>query len=626
MMNAKTSAVADGYTKKVTGEKTTMETSNIKGYLAISNSPINVDDPSNNLEKPRLILRDIESDNNVEYQSDNNKIIGDIASFLSTPKSENNKEEKNNELIIMIHGYKTDQDAAIKAYKKRFNFIQNMLKNYFEHNESEVKNNRKLVVIGYTWPSEDFLEKFVPYVGAAFKTLPIPFEIINNLLFLIVFLMLALISFTNSISVVILIIFVLFAIGNIILLLSFIFGWWIDEKSKFILDIISMSFCIFSLLSWFFLDFIVDAFDINQVFYRVMIVLLVIGSTYLGIVLTFITLRITAYFRDKYRAMFFAVADLVNLITTLNNNEELKRNDKPIKLSFIAHSMGAFVATHTIRTLCNAFDNDHNNNKDKNTQIGTELSLGRLILASPDISIQAIFPGKSNVLETAIDKCEEAYLFSNQGDMILRVFSMISNYFRFPAESAERGFRLGNIIVYHNPQSQESYEILNRKYDMSKEDFLKNLCIVYRDKRRSLYELLGSYKKLPNNMVTTQVTYFDCTDCRDHIRDKNDQWSKELKPILSRATNHQIICVLQCLELLIQWTLGKIDIHGGYFDGKFCQTMIYGLACLGWEEFNDFWVQCQQNTEGRTLSAECKDKGIQGLLSPELEKKLKTQT
>ena len=36
-------------------------------------------------------------------------------------------------------------------------------------------------------------------------------------------------------------------------------------------------------------------------------------------------------------------------------------------------------------------------------------------------------------------------------------------------------------------------------------------------------------------------------------------------------------------KLLILYMLGRVDVHGGYFDGAVTQRLIYRLACLGSE-------------------------------------------
>ncbi|MGK7878758.1 MAG: alpha/beta hydrolase [Crocosphaera sp.] len=673
--------------KKIT-EK--ISDSNIKRYFAISNSSINVEDSSSSSEEPRFILRDWKEFSEfsnlgklrcdkynsrcfknrqflsiknfqlfliyircllkAKYKSvevDNKKIVADIASFLSTPK---NKDEKCNELVIMIHGYKTEKKTAIQEYDNRFNFIKDHCNNF------NLNNNRKLVIIGYTWPSEDFLKdgfkSFSKFCCTALKTLPISLEYLFNLLCFFGFIILILMTFNIyhcpeyqcsyiipylhepliKIGVYIIRFFcTIFMSYNLMFILG-IFNIDNFKERCSMINIIfnNLTILIYLLLIvgvWFIFDIVMYKvqFSLENSLYWLMGGWLIIFLIYLGMVITFIGLRVTNYFRDKYRAMFFGVADLVDLIENLDS--QLKRD---VKLSFIAHSMGAFVTTHTIRTLYNAFGNGQTNNY-KNTNTGTRIGdhflLGRLVLVAPDISIQAIFPGKSNVLGTAIDKCEEAYLFSNQGDMILRVFSMISNYFRFPAKSTERGFRLGNIIVYDEKQRNQCYQTLNLDGKMDKTKFLSNLHIVCRGERKSLFELLGSPKFKPtDSLITTQVSYFDCTDSRDHIRNNNDNnnnWS-EPKPILSRAKNHQIIRVMQCLELLRQWLFNnhdsKIDIHGGYFNGKFCQTLIYGLACLGLDDVKAFWKEFYKQDKyfqnsANNLLEECQRRHIQVLLS-----------
>ncbi|MDJ0582285.1 alpha/beta hydrolase [Crocosphaera sp.] len=721
--------VEEDSTQKVDGIKT----DHIQAYLATSTINANVDDSSNNSEQPRLKWEEItlngqtksgedtsssQTDKNpdkddrlqnilqipqniivslisrlnckkstlngqteseqdtsssqTKENSDKDDRLGKIATFLSTSKA--------NELVIMIHGYKTEKESAKEQYKERFNFINSTFSTLWNSQKSQPENNRKLVIIGYTWPSEDFLKGswkgFWNACCTAFRTLPIPFEIINDLLFFVTFLIFDFIFFFMKnqelwyLWYIIFFCFLFLTLLNLLILIYELFSSFsISRNNK-----LCLRFVFFVVIIIYFLVLLFFNFNNLNCFGKLIMWLgLVVWTLYFGVVVTLIFLRVTAYFRDKYRAMFFGVADLVDLIQKLDRKIKDKIESKnkddihDIKLSFIAHSMGAFVATHTIRTLCDAFENGQTNDSEtdennKNNRIGRHFLLERLVLVAPDISVQAIFPGKSNVLETAIDKCKEAYLFSNQGDMVLRVFSMISNYFRFPASCAERGFRLGNIVVYDKTKSNQCYQTLNPHGNIDKTKFLSNLHIVCRGERKSLFELLGSPKfqfgilallrgaekfglsllwviisafltdglvkkqviLTTKNIVTTQVTYFDCTDCEDKVNNENAEHSDDDKLILSTAKNHQIIPVWQCLGLLRQWIFNKhdskIDIHGGYFNGKFCQTLIYGLACLGWDDFNDFCKprynqhpSCQESEN--YFLPECQTRHIQVLLS-----------
>ena len=73
-------------------------------------------------------------------------------------------------------------------------------------------------------------------------------------------------------------------------------------------------------------------------------------------VTTFI-LRIAVYFRDGYRATSYGVPDLVEIIQQIDKKylekEPKTKNDdgqlKRVELSFIGHSMGAYVVTGAVR-------------------------------------------------------------------------------------------------------------------------------------------------------------------------------------------------------------------------------------------------------------------------------------
>ena len=54
---------------------------------------------------------------------------------------------------------------------------------------------------------------------------------------------------------------------------------------------------------------------------------------------------------------------------------------------------------------------------------------------------------RANFLASALTRFKEAYLFSNEGDEVLRQISTLANYFSFPTKSRDHGFRLGNVEI-----------------------------------------------------------------------------------------------------------------------------------------------------------------------------------
>jgi hypothetical protein len=59
----------------------------------------------------------------------------------------------------------------------------------------------------------------------------------------------------------------------------------------------------------------------------------------------------------------------------------------------------------------------------------------RFVLASPDISAEALLSNRANFLASSLRRFREAYLFSNEGDEVLRQISTTANYFSFPTKS-----------------------------------------------------------------------------------------------------------------------------------------------------------------------------------------------
>ena len=206
------------------------------------------------------------------------------------------------------------------------------------------------------------------------------------------------------------------------------------------------------------------------------------GLTFAGLIFTAALLRGIVYFRDNYRATNYGVPDLVQVIRAIDGKiGELRRSSEwtnDVELSFIGHSMGGFVVTNTIRVLSDVFASqvsDFNaygagpsgeGEDAPSPNVGRCFQLKRFVLASPDIPGETLLSSRGNFLRSALKRFDEAYLFSNEGDEVLRQISTLANYFVFPTKSRNHGFRLGNT------------EILSRNFgmiDVNGEDFLR-LC------------------------------------------------------------------------------------------------------------------------------------------------------
>ncbi|HEY9664084.1 MAG TPA: hypothetical protein V6C65_37005, partial [Allocoleopsis sp.] len=492
------------------------------------------------------------------------------------------------ELVIAIHGYSTEQTNVRRWYKKIFHYV---------NHEAPLKDKKNLVFIGYRWSSEQVnVKENLPAALAALPLLPR---------------------------------YLLIAGGIGIILFT-------------VLAIVSVS-------SW--ADFLLT-------------VLLLLATSAASIIFSLVILRVIVYFRDNYRANNFAVPDLVEFIRKLDAalQEEFSQihpqKEIKVNLSFIGHSMGGFVATNAIRILSDVFYQDKVEQeqgqgrrgrlssptdqlfKPPSSIIGQVFCLKRLVLASPDIPVLTILTGRANFLAASLRRFDEAYLFSNEGDLALRLASTAANYFSFPAKTRSSGYRLGNVTVEPNkgygivnlsnlkdfcPQNGEiQFRLISPAL---KSLFVSNIDGVARKDGSAITSLEDFAKRYPNYKnnhlsIADLFTYFDCTDYIE-IADKNDPLfkefydenekyrkfitSKRLKEVealsqkaievprkvvgvLSRAkgagsrSKPRSLTLLDYAQLIRDYRKGR-DVHGGYFAAPFSQKLIYQLAFMGFHEF-----------------------------------------
>src|SRR5208282_3999562 len=155
--------------------------------------------------------------------------------------------------------------------------------------------------------------------------------------------------------------------------------------------------------------------------------------------------------------------EAVQLADRLRKQDGITR--KRIALSFIGHSMGGLVVTNAIRVLSDVFDKavirtrlsgearpgparEAPDGRDLVTgKIGHVFTLMRFVLASPDVPGETLLADRANFLASTLRRFREAYLFSSEGDEVLRLISTTVNYFSFPTASRNYGYRLGNAEI-----------------------------------------------------------------------------------------------------------------------------------------------------------------------------------
>ena len=512
------------------------------------------------------------------------------------------------ELVIAVHGYNTEEKGIRAWYSDIYRHIA--------QDDKHIRHQRNLVFIGYRWSSERVSASPI-HLWQNLKALP---DVPQALL----------------------------AMG-----LVFMFGYW----------------------GW---SFLWEPLWRNQ-WTDLLGATLLSGAVAISVmILTLLLLRVTVYFRDVYRAINFAVPDLTELVRQIDQAvvdlrvEDLRWRrpsdggshspnyaaamrkatrvaqgeppaDMPtvsqkIKLNFLGHSMGGLVITNVVRILSDVFDR-RSIAQNPVSAIGNTLSLGRLILASPDIPVLSIISSRANGLASSLRRFEEAYLFSNEGDLALRLASTAANYISFPSARQNHGHRLGSVALTNALAGKGIINLtsLRQNYPINRAlgdviaadniDILKCLYITHSsgkgDGYLSLRELFAlEHSQTQRASLADLFTFFDCTDYKDFKRRTR---SKDEVGLLTRAKRRKNLNLWDYGEIIVDCLRGQLDVHGGYFHGEYSRELIYRLAFLGFEGMlqavaEDTRTDSPENYQPENgldiFNQQCMEKGIQAYLSP----------
>lgn len=451
--------------------------------------------------------------------------------------------EEDAEILIMVHGYNTGQSGAEWWYQTTCEYIAH-------HYQQAPKG---LLVIGYRWSSEqiagDDSGRFKDKIKSTEQALPWLMSLISKL-----------------------------GIAGVVV------------------GLVGMIVGIFTAL------FQTSGLEILLAF----VILLILSLIAVSPILTIVALRLTGYFRDTFRASNYGVSDLVELIRQLDQ-ALLPWDHKRIRLSFIGHSMGAFVVTNAVRVLSDVFDpgsigslDVNNRKKCPSSEIGNGFCLGKLVLVAPDIPAEAIVSGRANTLRSSLRRFQEAYLFCNEGDMALKLASTSANYFSFPAKTRDGGYRLGNVMVRKllrgNKKAQPTNQlgIVNQSEDgqLINAVGLGFLDYLFIREQKALSERQMQIGLEENQRSIAELfTYFDCTNYQEKYVDPKTGQEKNVG-VVSQALNKPFLSLRDYVSLSLDFFAGKIDTHGGYLSSpknrpqpELSKRLIYGLSCLGFDGF-----------------------------------------
>lgn len=511
------------------------------------------------------------------------------------------------ELVVAVHGYNTEEEGIRAWYSDIYRYIT--------QDDRQIRQRRNLVFIGYRWSSERLSLK-PRHLWRNLRALP---EVPQGVL----------------------------ALGLALVLLYWSWAVFGRPMGR----------------TGFMYNLLIEGGLSVAIAFAVMI-------------LTLLILRLSVYFRDVYRAINFGVPDLTELLrqidqvvvdlrsdemarTFADNGRDIRQAKQPydeslprIQLSFLGHSMGGLVVTNVVRILSDVFDRGsiaHN----PTPKIGDTLSLGRLILASPDIPVLSIISSRANGLASSLRRFSEAYLFSNEGDLALRLASTAVNYISFPSAKQHYGHRLGSIALTNDiykkgivnlPALQTYYSLdkdLGEAITADPGDILDSLFITHGSGSGDGYLSLGDLFDIEHRAkgpatLADLFTFFDCTDYKDYRltlgangwRDRSFQKTG----LLTRAKNRRHLTTWDYLELLFDTVAGRRDVHGGYFKGVYSRQLIYRIAFLGFEgtlqaiaaeitsdtispeKISPEKISREQALEA--FSGRCMEKGIEVYLSP----------
>ncbi|MEO0408284.1 MAG: alpha/beta hydrolase [Cyanobacteria bacterium P01_A01_bin.135] len=585
----------------------------IPGYFVMSSATPNIDgDTGSDIDVPSpeeaakiAQQQQFELDNAAQG-------IKQIAQYLYSIHNQH----KAPELVITVHGYNTSRTSVQNWYKDIFYYIN--------RHDKAIADRRTQVFIGYRWPSENVeVGRFLESIKAL---PPLPRDILIG----------------GGAA----------ALGLLLVEALEILAW---SRPGFMENL-----GLWQIIS----NWLADVNLLQAILLALatgLLLLLPLLVSFMMVAL--VVMRLVVYFRDRYRANNFGVLDLVELLRQIDwalvklKAEDIKQQnpgysdglaqdqalkawrqtEHRVKLSFIGHSMGGFVVTNAVRILSDVFDS-RSIEQQPPADVGSVFRLERLLLASPDIPILSIISTRTNFLASSLRRFAESYLLSSEGDIALRIASTAANYIAFPSRTQSQGYRLGNVALHGDAYGVVNLNDLDNSLIegvplqqavlSSSSKILDSLFVTAERFKRNEYVLLSKLFRTQSGQGNDRITvadfftFFDCTDYVDKefsVRAMGEP--QPVKGILTRAKRKKALWAWDYFLLTYDYITGARDVHGGYFRGEFTQALLYRTAFLGFTGYLQTLDTDPNNAYDphvalSKLHMACRDKGIQGFLSP----------
>jgi hypothetical protein len=484
------------------------------------------------------------------------EIAGQIALLASELKA-----KKNPQILVAIHGYNNNVDDAMRWMESLYAEVQ-------AEQVSRQGGLDDLICVGYHWPSEKLGEPGRP-ITALWTSAPASMRWLGTIAFLLA--LVGLYGFVALLGLwvpqgISLRLGVFLGVGLALVGLGglALAGRWL-RPLLLCLTVLLLGFGALCYFLW------------PRGFWMGGLPFGVLAGVLFALPLSLAILRFSSYFRDFYRATQYGVPDMVDFFQKLDIALAGSKEaapwplEKRISVSFLGHSMGAYVVTSLVRILSDVFGSHYDPASDtSDPSIGKTLKLNRLVLVSPDIPVEAVRTGRANFLAPSLRRFREVVLFTNGADEVLRVISTIANYFSFPAQKPANGERLGNLTV------GGAYGIHNREGAQSEQATLTQLTINDRY-LRDVQKLEGGAAK--TEQLEERFTLVDCTSFKEDGRAwLGPDWPDDRPDHKLTAWRH--------FKLLLAYGLGKVDGHSGYFQPHRVRRLMIRAAALGWDELS----------------------------------------
>jgi len=155
-----------------------------------------------------------------------------------------------------------------------------------------------------------------------------------------------------------------------------------------------------------------------------------------------LTLRLSTYLRDRYRALHYGVPDLCEFVRDLETG--LEATGIRVSLDLVGHSMGCLTLVNAVRVMTEFFHRP--GVESRFLGYGRAIELRTLVLAAPDIPAALASPERNNYFLASLRRFAAVHVLSSDRDIVLKWASTLVNWASEPRHDMA-GRHLGNVFL-----------------------------------------------------------------------------------------------------------------------------------------------------------------------------------